>query len=193
MDGRADQYALGCVAYALLTGSVPFKREVPMAVLYAHLSAPPPRVTAVRPDLAEAVDQVIARAMAKEPDDRYDSCGDFADALREALSVEPYDPSRPVRPATQTWWVRARGPPAGPGPGPGRAGRPPGRWPRGSRPRRRSPCRRIRSRRRWPRNPLSASRAAAVPPAAAATWTAVVAADRAYYDSVQAANDQDGG
>ena len=51
VDGRADQYALGCVAYALLTGSVPFKREVPMAVLYAHLSAPPPRVTAVRPDL----------------------------------------------------------------------------------------------------------------------------------------------
>ena len=45
VDGRADQYALGCVAYALLTGSVPFKREVPMAVLYAHLSAPPPRVT----------------------------------------------------------------------------------------------------------------------------------------------------
>ena len=122
MDGRADQYALGCVAYALLTGSVPFKREVPMAVLYAHLSAPPPRVTDMRPDLAEAVDQVIARAMAKEPDDRYDSCGDFADALREALSVEPYDPSRPVRPGTQTWWVRPA-PPAGSGPAP--AGPPP--------------------------------------------------------------------
>ena len=125
VDGRADQYALGCVAYALLTGSVPFKREVPMAVLYAHLSAPPPRVTDMRPDLAEAVDQVIARAMAKEPDDRYDSCGDFADALREALSVEPYDPSRPVRPGTQTWWVRPA-PPAGSGRRrPGR--RPPGR------------------------------------------------------------------
>ena len=119
VDGRADQYALGCVAYALLTGSVPFKREVPMAVLYAHLSAPPPRVTDLRPDLDGAVDQVIARAMAKEPDDRYDSCGDFADALREALSVEPYDPSRPVRPGTHTWWVR----PAGSGPPPAR--RPP--------------------------------------------------------------------
>ena len=78
VDSSADQYALGCVAYALLTGSVPFKREVPMAVLYAHLSAPPPRVTDMRPDLDGAVDQVIARAMAKEPDDRYATCGDFA-------------------------------------------------------------------------------------------------------------------
>ncbi len=136
VDGRADQYALGCVAYALLTGSVPFRREVPMAVLYAHLSAPPPRVTAVRPDLDEAVDQVIARAMAKEPDDRYGSCGDFADALREALGVDSYDPSRPVRPTTQTWWVRPAEPPA-PDRSPPRTGHPPGRRPRGSRPRRR--------------------------------------------------------
>jgi serine/threonine protein kinase len=98
VDGRADQYALGCVAYALLTAQVPFVREEPMAVLYAHLSAPPPRVTAIRPDLPEAVDAVNAKAMAKAPEDRYDSCGDFADALREALGVEPYDPSRPPRP-----------------------------------------------------------------------------------------------
>ena len=51
VDGRADQYALACVAYTLLSGSLPFEREEPMAVLYAHLSAPPPRVTSVRPDL----------------------------------------------------------------------------------------------------------------------------------------------
>ena len=97
VDGRADQYALACVAYTLLSGSVLFRREVPMAVLYAHLSVPPPRLTAARPELPDAVNQVLARALAKEPDDRYDSCGTFADALREALGLEPYDPSRPAR------------------------------------------------------------------------------------------------
>jgi hypothetical protein len=176
------------VAYALLTGSVPFKREVPMAVLYAHLSAPPPRVTDMRPDLDGAVDQVIARAMAKEPDDRYDTCGDFADALREALSVEPYDPSRPVRPGTQTWWV-SPAPPAGSGPAPAgplttRAAAtapltvPPDPLPT-----------------QLAGNPLSRPGATSpgVPPGAAASWTAVVAADRTYYDSVQAVNEQEAG
>ena len=96
VDGRADQYALACVAYTLLSGTVLFRREVPMAVLYAHLSVPPPRLTAARPELPDAVNQVLARALAKEPDDRYDTCGTFADALREALGLEPYDPSRPA-------------------------------------------------------------------------------------------------
>jgi len=62
---RADQYALACVAYTLLSGSAPFKREDPMAVLYAHLYKAPPRLTAVRTDLPRAVDQVLARGLAK--------------------------------------------------------------------------------------------------------------------------------
>jgi hypothetical protein len=177
VDGRADQYALGCVAYALLTGSVPFRREVPMAVLYAHLSAPPPRVTAMRPDLPQAVDQVIAKVMAKEPDDRYGSCGEFADALREALDVESYDPSRPVRPATQTWWVRPAVPP---GPDQAQAGLQAQAGPGQVAPPSRAPG-------------FASTAPLTVPPDPAATWTAVVAADRAYYDSVQAADDADGG
>ena len=208
VDGRADQYALACVAYAVLTGSVPYKREVPMAVLYAHLSAPPPRVTAVRTDLAEAVDDVIAKAMAKEPDDRYASCGDFADALREALSVEPWDPSRPVRPATQTWWVRPpaaspRAPVIPQAPGSPQAPAVPPPAPAGS-----GPAGPLTSRAATtapltvppdptPTEPGSARETmpppAATTPRPSATWTAVVAADRAYYDSVQAVNDQDAG
>ncbi len=94
VDGRADQYALACVAFELLSGTVPFKRELPIAVLYAHLSTTPPLLTAIRQDVPPAVDEVLARAMAKYPDERYPTCADFADALREALGLDPYDPSR---------------------------------------------------------------------------------------------------
>jgi serine/threonine-protein kinase len=93
VDGRADQYALACVAYEMLAGAVPFRRESAWSVLYAHLNEPPPGI----PDsagLPPAVHQVLAAALAKSPRDRYASCGDFADALRQALGIEPYDPAR---------------------------------------------------------------------------------------------------
>ncbi len=103
VDGRTDQYALACVTYQLLTGAVPFERDHSTAVLLAHLSAPPPSLVARRPDLPGAVDQVIAKAMAKPPGNRYESCGDFADALREALGLTPYHArgsgTGPVQPA----------------------------------------------------------------------------------------------
>ena len=90
VDGRADQYALACVAYQLLTGTVPFERDQGMAVLLAHLSEPPPSLSPRRPGLPGAADQVLARGMAKVPEKRYGSCRDFADALREALGLAPY-------------------------------------------------------------------------------------------------------
>jgi WD40 repeat protein len=89
-DGRADQYALACVACELLTGQAPFERDHGLAVLLAHLSEPPPPLSALRPDLPAAVDAVLARALAKEPEQRYASCREFADALRDALGVAPY-------------------------------------------------------------------------------------------------------
>ncbi len=183
VDGRTDQYALACVAYTLLTGAVLFRREVPMAVLYAHLSAPPPRVTAVRPELPDAVNQALATALAKEPENRYDSCGAFADALREALGLEPWDPSRPGRPTSQTRVVTPAGPvtsraaataPLTVPPDPA-ATQLPALTP--------APAPTLLS--------TSAPSALLSPPAAAGTWTAVVAADRAYYDGVRAENDQD--
>ena len=91
VDGRADQYALACVAYHLLTGTVPFDRPNAMALMMAHVSAPPPSLAARRPDLPAAADQVLAKAMAKLPEQRYESCGDFADALRDAFGLSPYD------------------------------------------------------------------------------------------------------
>jgi serine/threonine protein kinase len=91
VDGRADEYALACAAFELLTGVPPFRRDEAMAVMYAQLSEPPPLLTSQRPDLKPAADQVFARALAKAPGDRYASCRDFADALRAALGLAPYD------------------------------------------------------------------------------------------------------
>ncbi len=90
VDGRTDQYALACVAYQLLTGTMPFERDQGMAVLLAHLSEPPPSLSSQRPGLPAAADGVLARGMAKVPEKRYASCRDFADALREALGLTPY-------------------------------------------------------------------------------------------------------
>ncbi len=80
LDARADQYALGCTAYNLLTGSAPFHHSNPAVVISQHLSAPPPLISERRPDLAE-LDPVIAKALAKSPGDRYATCADFAAAL----------------------------------------------------------------------------------------------------------------
>jgi len=95
VDGRADQYALACVAWQLLTGEVPFERDQGMAVLLAHLSEPPPPLAALRPGLPAAAGQVLARAMAKDPGERYPSCGEFTGALRDALALPPYQPAVP--------------------------------------------------------------------------------------------------
>jgi serine/threonine protein kinase len=91
VDGRTDQYALACVAYQLLTGARPFERDQGIAVLFAHLSEPPPSLSSRRPGLPDAADRVLAQALAKTPEERYGSCAEFADALREALGLVPYN------------------------------------------------------------------------------------------------------
>ena len=99
-DGRADQYALACTAFEMLTGESPFQRDDPTAVIWAHLSAPPPRLTARRPELPAAADLVFARGLAKAPAERYVQCADFAAALREALGLAPYHSSPGTGPDT---------------------------------------------------------------------------------------------
>lgn len=71
-----------------------------MDVLFAHLHEPPPPLDALRPGLPAATGQVLARALAKDPGERYPSCGEFTDALRAALGVPPY---RPAAPAADPW------------------------------------------------------------------------------------------
>lgn len=96
VDGRADQYALACVTFELLAGARPFTHQSPVAVLMAHASQPVPSLAALRPDLPPAVDLVMARALAKAPEDRYPGCGEFAEELRQALGMSPYRPDGPV-------------------------------------------------------------------------------------------------
>jgi Protein kinase domain/Domain of unknown function (DUF4328) len=89
VDGRTDGYALGCVLYECLTGQPPFSGGSGEAVLLAHLEAPPPQVTALRPDLPPAIDQVVARVMAKDPAARFPTCRALLTAAREALGSPP--------------------------------------------------------------------------------------------------------
>ncbi len=90
VDGRADEYSLACAAFELLSGTPPFPREHPTAVIWAHMSEPPPLLTSQRSGLPPAVDGVLTRALAKTAEDRYDSCREFADALRTTLGLAPY-------------------------------------------------------------------------------------------------------
>jgi serine/threonine protein kinase, bacterial len=80
IDGRADQYALGCSAFHLLTGAAPYQNSNAAVVITQHLSAPPPQIGERRPDLAD-LNEVMTRVLAKDPGDRYSSCSDFATAL----------------------------------------------------------------------------------------------------------------
>jgi serine/threonine-protein kinase len=80
IDARADQYALGCTAFQLLTGAAPYQNSNAAVVISQHLSAPPPQIGERRTDLAELND-VITKVLAKDPGDRYPSCSDFATAL----------------------------------------------------------------------------------------------------------------
>jgi serine/threonine protein kinase len=86
VDGRGDQYSLACMAFALLSGSLPFRRQESMATLFAHLNDPVPPLSRYRGDLPPGTDAVLGRALAKEPRDRYGRCGEFAAALRDALA-----------------------------------------------------------------------------------------------------------
>ena len=85
LDARADIYSLGCVLYHSLTGQVPFVRDTQIATMFAHASEPPPSPREVVPQIPPALDTVVRRAMAKEPDDRYLSAGDFGRAALAAL------------------------------------------------------------------------------------------------------------
>jgi len=86
VDGRCDVYSLACVVHETMAGGPPFQRDDDMALLWAHQYDQPPPLTEKRPDIAQAVDGVLAKALAKSPEARYGSCLEFVAALRAAAS-----------------------------------------------------------------------------------------------------------
>jgi serine/threonine protein kinase len=95
LDARADQYALACTAFNLLTGSAPFQGSNPAVVITQHLSAPPPLISERKPELAE-LDGALAKALAKNRDDRYATCADFAAALDSQLNTAAAEVAGPT-------------------------------------------------------------------------------------------------
>jgi parallel beta-helix repeat protein len=89
VDARADVYSLGCVLFEALSGSVPFPFDSDLAKLYARDSKPPPSILDRVPELSEAFELVLSRAMAKSPDERYQSAGDLGRAAVAAALGEP--------------------------------------------------------------------------------------------------------
>ena len=88
VDRRADVYSLGCMVYECLSGHPPYPRDLEVGVLWAHVEEPPPKVTDERPELLPEVDDVIASAMAKDPNERTPAAGEVATGLRSALGLE---------------------------------------------------------------------------------------------------------
>ncbi len=84
VDARTDVYALGCVLYECLAGQAPFERDSELAVMHAHLVQAPPALSKVHPELPRGLDAVIAKAMAKAKDDRYETCAELIAAARLA-------------------------------------------------------------------------------------------------------------
>ncbi len=118
-DGRADLYSLACAGFELLCGSPPFGQDQGLTLMYAQLYAPPPSVSARRPDVPTAVDSVLATALAKNPADRFPSCSQFAEALGAALGLAPGDVAGAAP-------LQVQGSPAAPVPGPWADYPPPG-------------------------------------------------------------------
>ncbi|MBF6078000.1 protein kinase domain-containing protein [Nocardia beijingensis] len=109
VDARSDVYSLACVLYETLTGRPPYGAGDPAQQMRAHLMTEPPRASRAAPGVPPALDDVIAKGMAKEPDARYGSAGEFAAAAAAALNRStPAPPSPPVRSAAPAGRVRTR-------------------------------------------------------------------------------------
>ncbi|WP_406370324.1 serine/threonine protein kinase [Streptomyces sp. NBC_01550] len=116
VDGRCDVYSLACVVFETMAAVPPFQRDDDMALLWAHQFDPPPPLTGRRPDLPPAVDDVLAKALSKSPDDRYDSCLQFVAALRSAArsTVQKDHPPTQVDRRIGAWATGPEPPPTPP-------------------------------------------------------------------------------
>jgi serine/threonine protein kinase len=96
VDGRTDVYALGCVLHEMLTGEVPYPRDREVDKLIAHVTEPPPRVTDRGAGVPEAFDAVVSTAMAKSPEERFQTAGELGQAARDAAREAGPEPPDPI-------------------------------------------------------------------------------------------------
>ncbi len=110
-DARSDLYSMGIVLYEMFTGRPPFDADTPLAILLKHLNDPLPLPRTVNPDIPEAYERVLLKALCKAPEDRYQNAGEMAQALRAAVAEAGTDlPDRLSLPSA----VRAAGAPTEP-------------------------------------------------------------------------------
>ena len=82
IDGRSDVYSMGIILYQMLTGRAPYVADTPMKLVVMHIMEPVPTILSVKPDLPEKIEPLIARALAKDPKDRFYTVGDMTQTLR---------------------------------------------------------------------------------------------------------------
>ena len=117
-DGRSDIYALGCVLFETLTGRVPFPRDSDVAKMFAHMNEPVPSAVQVRPEVPGPLSETVTKAMAKSPEERFETADEMADTLRsEATTLSAVRPTIPQDP-TSLSPTRPAGPPQPPPPQP---------------------------------------------------------------------------
>ncbi|MDX2137349.1 MAG: serine/threonine protein kinase [Chloroflexota bacterium] len=101
VDKRSDIYSLGVMLYQTVTGDLPFKSDTAMGIIMHHINTPPPKASLANPDLPPALDLVITRAMAKSPDDRFQTATELALAFARAAEVSADATPSTVRKAAQ--------------------------------------------------------------------------------------------